>query len=62
MRRLPLHALGVDEDRDGDDEPLDGLHHPEPGLVEVALGVAHPRVSGHRNTSPTGSSRRSATL
>lgn len=59
--RLALHALRVDEHRDGHHEPVDGLHHPEPHLVEVTIDVAHPRVSGQRNTSPTGSRRRRLT-
>ena len=37
--RMALHALGVEEDGHGHDEPVDGLHHAEPGLVEPGLEV-----------------------
>ena len=39
--RLPRHALRLDEHRHRHDEPLDGLHHAEPGLVEAFLEVTH---------------------
>lgn len=36
-----LRALGLDEDRNRNDEPDGGLHHPEPCLVETLVDVAH---------------------
>ena len=38
---LPLGALRVDEHGHRDHEPVDGLHHAEPGLVKASVDVAH---------------------
>ncbi|MES1244264.1 MAG: hypothetical protein ABUT39_21845 [Acidobacteriota bacterium] len=40
-RSLPRHALGLDEDRDGDDETLGRLDEAEPFLVKADFGVGH---------------------
>jgi hypothetical protein len=42
LGRVPGHAPRIDEHRHGDHETLDGLYHPEPGLVKSTLDVAHP--------------------
>ena len=39
---LPLHALRLDEDRDGDDEAVHGLDHAQPAAVEGGFEVGHP--------------------
>jgi hypothetical protein len=41
LRGRALDALGFDEDGERDNEPFDGLHHAEPGLVEVVVFVFH---------------------
>ena len=58
-RPVALHALRVEQHRQGDDEPLARLHHAEPLLVEASIEIAHapPRVAGHSTMSPTGSRR-----
>lgn len=57
LRRCALDALSFDEDREGDDEPFDGLHHSEPGLVEVVVLVGHASRESLRAYSSTSDRR-----